>query len=65
MLSQNAVAGDFDEKIYKLASLINPDGILWINDYTRLNVILVFGISAIIFTALFIVISFKRGDCGA
>lgn len=65
MLLQNAVAGDFDEKIYKLANIINPDGILWISDYTRLNVILVFGISAIIFTALFIAISFRRGDCGA
>lgn len=56
---------NFDENALKFASTINPDGILWTSDYTRLSVILMFGISAAVFFAGYIIINQKRGDCGA
>lgn len=62
----NAISAEsIDEDAIKLANFINPDGILWINDATRLNIILLFGILAAIFFAAFVIIMQKRGDCGA
>lgn len=62
----NAISFEgIDEKMLKLANIINPDGILWVSDYTRLNAILVFGISAAVFFAAYVIINQKRGDCGA
>lgn len=55
----------FNEKLLKFANIINPNGLLWINNSNRLSVILPFGISAVILFAAFVVINQKRGDCGA
>ena len=65
MLNNAFSAENFDESTIKLANFINPDGILWINDTTRINVILLFGISAVSFFAAFVIVMQKRGDCGA
>lgn len=63
---RNAFSLDsIDEKKIKFANIINPDGILWVSDSTRLNVILVFGISAAVFFTAFVIIMQKRGDQGA
>lgn len=65
-ISQNAFSLDgVDENARRLANAVNPDGILWIYDETRLTVSLVFGISAAVMFAAFIIINRKRGDCGA
>lgn len=62
----NALSFDsIDEKKLKFANIIDPDGILWVSDSTRFNVILVFGVSAVVFFTAFIIIMRKRGDQGA
>lgn len=63
---QDAISPEkIDEKLLNFANIINPNGLLWINDSNRLSVSLLFGISAIILFAMFVVIEQKRGDCGA
>lgn len=54
-----------DKNAIALANAINPDGILWVYDETRLVTWLVFGISAALMFAAFIIINRKRVDCGA
>lgn len=54
-----------DMKMLIIAEKINPDGILWVYDGTRLNVILSFGISAAVMFAAYLIIMLKRDDCGA
>lgn len=64
MLENALFSGDFDEKMIKFANSVNPDGILWISETTRLNVILLFGILTLNFFAAFLIIMQKRSDCG-
>lgn len=65
-ISQDAFSADnIDRNVIKLANAINPDGILWVYDETRLVTWLVFGISAALMFAAFIIINGKRVDCGA
>lgn len=65
ILENTFSAEEIDEKMMKLANFIDPDGLLWINDSTRLNVISLFGIVSVLFFAAYIIIMQKRGDCGA
>ncbi len=63
---QDAVSPEkFDKNLLEIANLINPNGLLWINDSNRLSVILMFGISAVLLFCAYLVIEQKRGDCGA
>ena len=65
-ISQDAFSADnIDRNAITLANAINPDGILWVYDETRLVTWLVFGISAALMFAAFIIINRKRVDCGA
>mgnify|MGYP004472210083 FL=1 len=65
-ISQDAFsAANTDKNAIALANAINPDGILWVYDETRLVTWLVFGISAALMFAAFIIINRKRVDCGA
>lgn len=59
------LSSEINQNSIKFANAINPDGILWANDKTRLGISLVFGISAVLMFAAFVVIEQKRGDCGA
>lgn len=52
----------FDEKKYKLASKINPDGILFVNKKTALYTAILFGALTVIFFAGYLTIMRKRGD---
>lgn len=61
----NAISSEnFDEKAIKLANFINPDGILWISETTRLNVVILFGALTLVFFAAFLIIMQKRSDSG-
>ena len=65
-ISQDAFSAvSSDKNAIALANAINPDGILWVYDETRLVTWLVFGISAALMFAAFIIINRKRVDCGA
>lgn len=65
-VSRNTILPDnVGEDMINLANAINPDGILWVYNETRLIVGLVFGISATLMFAAFVLINRKRGDCGA
>lgn len=65
-ISQDAFSAvSSDKNAISLANAINPDGILWVYDETRLVTWLVFGISAALMFAAFIIINRKRVDCGA
>lgn len=66
-MSQNAVADfeNIDEAMLKLANTINPDGLLWITSLPSLGAALLFGITAAVFFGAFLIITRKRGDCGA
>ena len=65
-ISQDAFSAvNTDRNAITLANAINPDGILWVYDETRLVTWLVFGISAALMFAAFIIINRKRVDCGA
>lgn len=65
-ISQDAFSAvNTDKNAIALANAINPDGILWVYDETRLVIWLVFGISAALMFAAFIIINRKRVDCGA
>lgn len=65
-ISQDAFSAvSSDKNAIALANAINPDGILWVYDETRLVIWLVFGISAALMFAAFIIINRKRVDCGA
>ena len=65
-ISQDAFSAvNTDKNAITLANAINPDGILWVYDETRLVTWLVFGISAALMFAAFIIINRKRVDCGA
>lgn len=65
-ISQNIYAGELpDAKTLKILSAANPDGIIWINEFNRVSVIILFLISALILFAVYLIISMKRGDCGA
>lgn len=55
----------FDIEKIRLAERIDPEGILRIYDGSRLNVILLFGISAAVLFAAYLIIMMKRDDCGA
>ena len=63
---QDAVSSEkFDKNLLEIANLINPNGLLWITDSTRLSVSLVFGISSILLFCAYLIVEQKRGDCGA
>lgn len=65
-ISQNIFASGIpDKKTLKFVNAINPDGIIWINEFTRLYVIIMFGSLALILFAIYLIISMKRSDCGA
>lgn len=66
-LSQNAAADfeNIDEGMLKFANTINPDGLLWITSLHSLGAALLFGITAAVFFGAFLIITRKRGDCGA
>lgn len=65
-ISQDAFSAvNTDKNAITLANAINPDGILWVYDETRLVTWLVFGISTALMFAAFIIINRKRVDCGA
>lgn len=65
-ISQDAFSAvSSDKNAIALANAINPDGILWVYDETRLVTWLVFGISTALMFAAFIIINRKRVDCGA
>ena len=65
-ISQDAFSAvSSDKNAIALANAINPDGILWVYDETRLVTWLVFGISAALMFAAFIIINRKRVDCCA
>lgn len=65
-ISQDAFSAvSSDKNAIALANAINPDGILWVYDETRLVTWLVFGISAALMFAAFIIINRRRVDCGA
>ena len=65
-ISQDAFSAvSSDKNAIALANAINPDGILWVYNETRLVTWLVFGISAALMFAAFIIINRKRVDCGA
>lgn len=65
-ISQDAFSAvNTDKNAIALANAINPDGILWVYNETRLVTWLVFGISAALMFAAFIIINRKRVDCGA
>jgi len=66
-LSQNAYA-DFenvDDAMLKFINTVNPDGLLWMTYAANQAAALFFGITAAAFFAMFIIITQKRGDCGA
>lgn len=66
-LSQNAYA-DFenvDDAMLKFINTVNPDGLLWATYTANQAAALFFGITAAVFFAMFIIITQKRGDCGA
>lgn len=65
-ISQNIYAGELpDAKTLRILSAVNPDGIIWINEFTRASVIIAFtSLTAILF-AIYMIISLKRSDCGA
>lgn len=63
---QDAVSPEkFDKNLLEIAKLINPDGLLWINDSNRLSVSLLFGISAVLLFCAYLIVEQKRGDSGA
>lgn len=65
-ISQNIYAGEFPEtKTLKILSAVNPDGIIWINEFNRVPVITLFAILALILLAIYLIVSMKRSDCGA
>lgn len=65
-ISQNIYAGEFpNQKTLKILNAVNPDGIIWINEYNRVPVIILFAISTLILFAMYLIISMKRSDCGA
>lgn len=65
-ISQNIFAEELpDAKTLKLINAVNPDGIIQINEFNRISVIVLFSISALILFASFLIFSMKRGDCGA
>lgn len=65
-ISQNIYAGELpDAKTLRILSAVNPDGIIWINEFNRVSVIFLFLISALILFAVYLMISMKRSDCGA
>ena len=65
-IADNAMnPNEFDIEKIRLAERINPEGILWIYDGTKLDVILLFGISAASLFAAYLIIVLKRDDCGA
>lgn len=65
-LCQNSISQEkTDQNLLNFAIIINPNGLLWINAGNRLSVSLMFGITAVIMFAAFVVIEQKRGDCGA
>ena len=65
-ISQNIYAGELpDAKMLRILSAVNPDGIIWINEFNRVSVIILFLISALILFTVYLMISMKRSDCGA
>lgn len=65
-ISQNIYAGEFPEtKTLKILSAVNPDGIIWINEFNRVPVITLFAILALILLAIYLIVLMKRSDCGA
>lgn len=66
-MSLNAFADieNIDETMLKISNTINPDGLLCITYAENHAAALFFGITAVVFFAAFIIISRKRGDCGA
>lgn len=63
---QNAVSTDkIDNKLLDIAYLMNPDGLLWIDESNRLKIALLFGISAAVFFCIYLIINLKQGDSGA
>lgn len=65
-ISQNIYAGELpDAKTLRILSAVNPDGIIWINEFNRVSVIILFFISALIMFAIYLIISMKRSDCSA
>lgn len=65
-ISQNIYSGELpDAKTLKIINAVNPDGIIWINEFNRVFVIILFLISALILFAVYLMISMKRSDCGA
>lgn len=65
-ISQNIFAGELpDAKTLKLISAVNPDGIIRINEFNRLSVIMLFASAAAVLLAVYLMISMKRSDCGA
>lgn len=65
-ITQNIYAGELqDAKMLRILSAVNPDGIIGINEFNRVSVIILFLISALILFAVYLMISMKRSDCGA
>lgn len=64
-ISQNTfAAGIPDAKTLKIINAVNPDGIIQINEFNLVFVIVLFSISALIMFASYMIISMKRSDCG-
>lgn len=65
-ISQNIFAGEIPgAKTLKIINAVNPDGIIRINEFNRVSVIILFSVSALIMFAGYLIISMKRSDCGA
>lgn len=64
-ISQNIFAGEIPgAKTLKIINAVNPDGIIRIDEYNRISVIILFSVSALIMFAGYLIISIKRSDCG-
>lgn len=64
-ISQNIFAGEIPgAKTLKIINAVNPDGIIRIDEYNRISVIILFSVSALIMFAGYLIISMKRSDCG-
>lgn len=50
---------------YKLAMLLNPDGILWLSKSNIINVLFVFGGTGLALFIAYMIVTSKRSDCGA
>ncbi|MDE6732077.1 MAG: hypothetical protein K2J77_04290 [Oscillospiraceae bacterium] len=65
-IMQNGFASGIpDAKTLKLINAINPDGIIRINEFNCVSVIVLFATLFVFLFAIYLIISMKRSDCGA